>query len=452
MTEEKRRKKKLKFPPIFRKTNKAKSGHDEKSEYNTGNNSDEDVTLDGITGKSPQLKYRTANNHKGPYYFADIRLKQELSGEHNHTDAIWTMKFSICGRLLATGGQDSVVRVWVLRSAYTFFHDLQSKYARIGASADSLSSKSTSSSLASQDSSFEEDPNKPIKDKPLCVYYGHRADVLDLTWSKNFFLLSSSMDKTVRLWHISRKECLCCFQHSEFVTSITFHPRDDRYFLSGSLDGKLRLWNIPDKKVALWNEIEGVGSKLITASNFCSNGKLVVVGTYDGRCLFYDTEHLRYHTQIQVRSRHGKNAKGRKISGVDPLPGEEKLLVASNDSRIRLYNLKDHSLVCKYKGCVNNSSQIKASFNHDAKFIISGSEDHCVYIWRTYDAAKLPSGRRDKNDSYESFTAHTAVVTVAMFAPIPGLFANEGLREVGEVIVAADYQGRIKVYVSGPEL
>ena len=47
---------KLKFPPIFRKTNKAKSGHDEKSEYNTGNNSDEDVTLDGITGKSPQLK------------------------------------------------------------------------------------------------------------------------------------------------------------------------------------------------------------------------------------------------------------------------------------------------------------------------------------------------------------------------------------------------------------
>ena len=42
---------------------------------------------------------------------------------------------------------------------------------------------------------------------------------------QNFFLLSSSMDKTVKLWHISRKECLCCFQHSEFVTSIAFHPR-----------------------------------------------------------------------------------------------------------------------------------------------------------------------------------------------------------------------------------
>lgn len=29
---------------------------------------------------------------------------------------------------------------------------------------------------------------------------------------QNNFLLSSSMDKTVRLWHVSRDECLCAFQ------------------------------------------------------------------------------------------------------------------------------------------------------------------------------------------------------------------------------------------------
>ena len=65
--------------------------------------------------------------------------------------------------------------------------------------------------------------------------------------------------------------------------------------------------------MALWNEIEGVGgshditrtncsmsrdyhvtnfagSHLITAANFCMNGKLAVAGTYDGRCIFYETE------------------------------------------------------------------------------------------------------------------------------------------------------------------
>lgn len=67
--------------------------------------------------------------------------------------------------------------------------------------------------------------------------------------------------------------------------------QDDRYFLSGSLDGKLRLWNIPDKKVALWNEVDGQ-TRLITAANFCQNGKYAVIGTYDGRCIFYDTEVL----------------------------------------------------------------------------------------------------------------------------------------------------------------
>ena len=42
---------------------------------------------------------------------------------------------------------------------------------------------------------------------------------------QNYFILSSSMDKTVRLWHISRRECLCCFQHIDFVTAIAFHPK-----------------------------------------------------------------------------------------------------------------------------------------------------------------------------------------------------------------------------------
>lgn len=73
------------------------------------------------------------------------------------------------------------------------------------------------------------DENTPFMPKPFCMYTGHTSDLLDVSWSKNYFVLSSSMDKTVRLWHISRKECLCCFQHIDFVTAICFHPKDDRY-------------------------------------------------------------------------------------------------------------------------------------------------------------------------------------------------------------------------------
>jgi len=40
-----------------------------------------------------------------------------------------------------------------------------------------------------------------------------------------------------------------------------------QFFISVSLDGKLRLWNIPEKKVVLWNEVDGP-CRLITATNF----------------------------------------------------------------------------------------------------------------------------------------------------------------------------------------
>jgi len=118
-----------------------------------------------------------------------------------------------------------------------------------------------------------------------------------------------------------------------------------------------------------------------------------------------------------------------------------------------MYNLKDHSLSCKYKGGLNTSSQIKATFSRDGQYIISGSEDNYVYIWRTHhDVGKLSSARRDRNEYYESFRAHSAPVTSAIFAPVPGITVDEGLKEVGQMIVAADYQGGIKIYVNSEQL
>uniref|UniRef100_A0AAR2KXU5 WD repeat-containing protein 44 n=1 Tax=Pygocentrus nattereri TaxID=42514 RepID=A0AAR2KXU5_PYGNA len=411
-----------------RAVNKVRSVRDEV--FHTDQDEPSSSDDEGMPYTRP-VKFKAAHSFKGPFDFDHIRMVQDLSGEH--MGAVWTMKFSHCGRLLATAGQDNVVRIWVLKNAYDYFNNMRIKYNTEGRVSPSPSQESLCSSKSDTEGGLgalvedadTEDRNVPFRQVPFCKYKSHTADLLDLSWSKNYFLLSSSMDKTVRLWHISRRECLCCFQHVDFVTAIAFHPRDDRYFLSGSLDGRLRLWNIPDKKVALWNEVDGQ-TRLITAANFCQNGKYAVIGTYDGRCIFYDTERLKYHTQIHVRSTRGRNRVGRKITGIEPLPGENKILVTSNDSRIRLYDLRDLSLSMKYKGYVNSSSQIKASFSHDYSFIVSGSEDKYVYIWSTYhDLSKFSSVRRDRNDFWEGIKAHNAVVTSAIFAPHPGLIVPQ---------------------------
>lgn len=63
----------------------------------------------------------------------------------------------------------------------------------------------------------------------------------------------------------------------------------------------VRLWNIPDKRVVYWSlvsvqaspQIPVAQTNLITAVNFCDDGRKVTVGTFDGRFLLY-SDSLQY--------------------------------------------------------------------------------------------------------------------------------------------------------------
>jgi hypothetical protein len=44
-----------------------------------------------------------------------------------------------------------------------------------------------------------------------------------------------------------------------------------------------------------------------------------------GKCTFYDTEGLRYNTQLLVRSSRGKNSKGSKITGIEVMTDDDKV-------------------------------------------------------------------------------------------------------------------------------
>jgi WD40 repeat protein len=226
------------------------------------------------------------------------------------------------------------------------------------------------------------------------------------------------MDKTVRLWHVSRDENLCTFKHSDFVPSIQFHPTDDRFFLAGSLDAKLRLWSIPDKSVAFSVTVPD----MITSVAFAPDGKTCIAGTLGGLCMFYDTEGLKWQAQLHVKSTRGQNAKGSKITGIQATywppgsdSGEIKLLVSSNDSRLRIYNMKDKTLEMKFRGHENNCSQIRATFADSSGHIICGSEDRKTYIWSTTSTAE---GEKRNQRPVEMFEAHNSITTCTVIAPI----------------------------------
>lgn len=311
--------------------------------------------------------------------------------------AIWAAEFSLDGKYMAVAGQDAVVWIFSVISTPEERKKHEEDEARDGSNGEKLSA--------------------PVfRKKPVREYQGHTHQVLALSWSKNGFLLSCSMDKTVKLWHPSRADCLAEFKHNDLVTSIAFHPTDDRFFLAGSLDAQLRLWSIPDKSVAF----STTTSAFQTAVGFSPDGKTAICGLLSGMCMFFETDGLKSQFQIHVRSSRGKNAKGSKITGIDtwtvgdgPEKGDIKVLITSNDSRLRIYSLKTRMLETKFRGHVCQSSQIHARFTNDAKYIISGSEDRKAYIW---GPVSMDAEVRDRQ-SYEYFDAHPEVVTVALMAP-----------------------------------
>lgn len=339
--------------------------------------------------KGPRMERRGSAN----------KLQRRNSANPNEGNPIWAMEFSRDGKYLAAAGADMIVRVWAVLGS----SEDRQKHER----------QESNESQANGIDAHAQHLSAPVfQSQPLREYEGHASTILDLSWSKNNFLLSSSMDKTVRLWHVSRSECLCTFKHNDFVPSICFHPKDDRFFLAGSLDSRLRLWSIPDKSVAYAAQIPD----MITAVAFTPDGKFAMAGCLSGLCMFYETEGLKYQTQIHVRSTRGQNAKGSKITGIQAQygpSGDIKVLITSNDSRVRLYNFRDKSLELKFKGNENNFSQIRAMFSDDGRYVVCGSEDRKAYIWSLHQS----SGEKRDRTPMETFDAHDSITTAVCIAP-----------------------------------
>lgn len=301
---------------------------------------------------------------------------------------ILVMEFSRDGKYLAAAGRDSKIYIW---------HVISSPLSRLQyKSREAAAKKGPSGSKKLKAFQFA-----PVfQQEPERVFEGHTKSILTLDWSKNNFLLSGSMDRTVKLWNVERSECLETFQHDDFVTAVKFHPNDDRFFLSGSLDNYVRLWSILDVSVAysrnLGNDV------LITALAFTPSGAQCIVGGFNGSLFGLDTQglHVQHRVEMKERtmstpfsSKHGNKITGIKVfenESATDVPSTQfakwNLLVTTNDSKVRLIDLQQTRLLTRFKGATNASSSIVASLSDDNRFIICGSEDHWCYVWENNHA------------------------------------------------------------------
>ncbi|BAF10666.1 uncharacterized protein [Oryza sativa Japonica Group] len=339
-----------------------------------------------------------------------------------HEGAIVTMKFSSDGQYLATGGEDGVVRVWRVvegerpneldfaeddPSCVFFTVNENSELAPVNSSEGSKS-KHYKNSKVSTDPACVVIPHRTfaLSQEPVHEFYGHDDAILDLSWSKNRDLLSSSMDKTVRLWQVGCNSCLKVFSHTNYVTCVQFHPTSDNYFISGCIDGLVRIWDVRRCQVVDWADTK----EIITAVCYRPDGKAAVVGTITGNCRHYDASenHLELESQVALNGR--KKSPLKRIIGFQYCPSDpKKLMVTSGDSQVRI--LDGLHVISNYKG-LRSSSQVAASFTPDGDHIISASDDSSIYMWNYANQIAPVTNHVKTVWSNEHFSCHDVAIAI----------------------------------------
>ncbi|XP_072952465.1 uncharacterized protein [Typha angustifolia] len=219
---------------------------------------------------------------------------------------------------------------------------------------------------------------------------GHSKAITDFDFSSNNqYVASSSMDKTVRVWEVSKGHCIRVVYGVSSQLCIRFHPVNNNLLLVGNANKEINVINFSTGRVV---------SKLlfedeITAMDNDHTGQLIFAGDALG-CIY--TVSINSHTGSISRSRKNRSIKSktpittvqyRTFSLVARCP---VLLVCAQDGNICFFSVALEvqgylTLVCSLKLAPRVHS-IRASFCpllslEKGEFIVSGSEDSNVYFY-----------------------------------------------------------------------
>ena len=502
-----------------------------------------------------------------------------------HRGPIWCMEFSSDGMYLATAGEDGAICIFDVAPNRQTESTPLSKNVTFEDEAVTGAPRPTISYGVAPDLGCE---IEIISSKPIRRYWAHTADVVDLSWSNSNFLLSASLDKTVRLWHVSQSRCLKVFWHEESVSSVSFHPSDDQFFVSGCFDKKIRVWDATSVQVTKWAQTPDI----VTSVTYLPSEKYLVAGLIHGQVIFYSVKGLKYYTQISAKDQY--NEEGVKVTGfaffrrkkeafADDNPmaallralypfsrcegedhtieegsaggdeegsvGEEKsghygqgtgtfdtrpfeamhkskqiirqaaaigpsfildqchkhakslnispkiaqeaffsrhetkkrdellyreeMLVSTNDSRLRLFDVDDYCMIRKFKGdsFKNTGMQIKARTSETGNYVVCGSNSGLVHIWKASSATSISLDATgihgyDKivcSATFRASNANVQAVTDTHFIPShalrkaltkSGLFPTmtdswDGLNQdlCSSAIITSDCEGSIRVFL-----
>lgn len=271
------------------------------------------------------------------------------------------LAFSKNSKLVAAGCMDSSIKVWSLEGG-----DLKKTkkkdekiYERYNDDDD--------------ENQVKEHTNTSMLSRRLI---GHSGAVYGLSFSPdNSYLLSSSCDKTVRLWSTDTYKTEVSYKgHTGSVWDVSFCPFG-QYFATASHDQTARLWSCDH--VNPLRIFAGHLNDLNTVT-FHPNSTFVATGSSDKSCKLWD---INSGNNIRTFINGHNNS----VSSIAVSPDGRWLASADQDSLIIIWDIgTGHRL--KTMSGHRNSSIYSLDFSGDGSALVSSGADCTVRVWDTRKA------------------------------------------------------------------
>ncbi|MBN2314716.1 MAG: hypothetical protein JXM79_12365, partial [Sedimentisphaerales bacterium] len=201
----------------------------------------------------------------------DVSSGRVLDSLKRHTAHIQCAAFSSDGKILATGSNDSTIRLWDLAARQELsIIRTRGQVASVAFSHDSkkLAAGCRDNTVRLYDIAMDQ----------MITLRGHTSSVSCVAFSPlGEVLVSSSVDKTVRLWNTDapQQDCTVLKGHAGYVSGLAISPDGKMLASASNDDSTVRLWTtIPPKQV----ERHSFASKPLCVA-FSPDSRMLAIGT-----------------------------------------------------------------------------------------------------------------------------------------------------------------------------
>ena len=258
---------------------------------------------------------------------------------------------SLNGETIVTGMNDSTIHTWSLSKGSIYVNDNLNDD-------DILYNHYNSSSI------------KTINQQSnICKYIGHSKAVYSVDYSLDHkFLLSSSADKTIRLWSTENHNNLVCYKgHLYSIWDVSFSPLGF-YFASASADYTARLWST-DRITPL--RIFSGHTKDVNKVIFHPNCQYIATASNDATIRLWDISSGNY-VRLFTSNKQAINTIAFSKDG-------KYIASGGQDKKIHIYDIMQGKELITLSG--HNDSIIQLDFDYNSNHLISSSYDGSIKYW-----------------------------------------------------------------------